>query len=54
MTLAEVEIANYPFATIKPNSGVGYVRVRDPAQDFNNHSSWIILILLKLLNWIID
>src|SRR3989344_4428747 len=22
-TLAEVEIANYPFATIKPNSGVG-------------------------------
>jgi ribosome-binding ATPase len=26
-TLAEVEIANYPFATIKPNSGVGYVKV---------------------------
>ena len=33
-TLAEVEIANYPFATIKPNSGVGYVRVKDAAQDF--------------------
>jgi hypothetical protein len=26
-TLAEVEIANYPFATIKANSGVGYVKV---------------------------
>ena len=26
-TLAEVEIANYPFATIKPNHGVGYVKV---------------------------
>ena len=26
-TLAEVEIANYPFATIKPNSGVGYIKV---------------------------
>ena len=26
-TLADVLIANYPFATIKPNRGVGYVRV---------------------------
>jgi len=26
-TLAEVLIANYPFATIKPNQGVGYVRI---------------------------
>ncbi|MDP3917007.1 MAG: redox-regulated ATPase YchF [Nanoarchaeota archaeon] len=26
-TLADVEIANYPFATIKPNSGIGHVRV---------------------------
>ncbi len=26
-TLAEVEIANYPFATIKPNTGVGYVKI---------------------------
>ncbi|MCB9358798.1 redox-regulated ATPase YchF [Candidatus Woesearchaeota archaeon] len=33
-TLAEVEIANYPFATIKPNSGVGYVKVKDVAADF--------------------
>lgn len=26
-TLAEVEIANYPFATIKPNHGTGYVKI---------------------------
>jgi ribosome-binding ATPase len=26
-TLAEVEIANYPFTTIKPNHGCGYVKV---------------------------
>ncbi|MCF7871688.1 redox-regulated ATPase YchF [Candidatus Woesearchaeota archaeon] len=26
-TLMDVEIANYPFATIKPNSGVGFVRI---------------------------
>ncbi|MFT4303117.1 MAG: redox-regulated ATPase YchF [Candidatus Woesearchaeota archaeon] len=34
-TLAEVEIANYPFATIKPNSGVGYVKIKDVAKEFN-------------------
>jgi ribosome-binding ATPase len=27
LTLAEVEIANYPFATIKPNHGIGYLRI---------------------------
>src|SRR3989344_5855203 len=26
-TLADVLIANYPFVTIKPNHGVGYVRI---------------------------
>jgi len=26
-TLAEVEIASYPFTTIKANHGVGYVKV---------------------------
>ena len=31
-TLAEVEIANYPFTTIKPNHAVGYVKV-DPCSD---------------------
>ena len=34
-TLADVEIANYPFATIKPNTGVGYVRVECVDKDFN-------------------
>ena len=38
-TLAEVEIANYPFATIKPNEGVGYVKVKDPARDFDKVSN---------------
>jgi len=27
-TLAEIEIASYPFTTIKPNHGMGYVRVK--------------------------
>lgn len=26
-TLADVEIANYPFATIKPNSGIGFLKI---------------------------
>ena len=34
-TLAEVLIANYPFATIKPNSGVGYVKVPCADKFFN-------------------
>ncbi|MBI2573768.1 redox-regulated ATPase YchF [Candidatus Woesearchaeota archaeon] len=34
-TLAEAEIANYPFATIKPNSGVGFVRLECVDKDFN-------------------
>jgi ribosome-binding ATPase YchF (GTP1/OBG family) len=34
-TLAEVEIANYPFATIKPNSGIGFVRIDCADKQFN-------------------
>ena len=34
-TLAEVEIGNFPFVTIKPNSGVGYVRVECVDRDLN-------------------
>lgn len=34
-TLAEVEIASYPFTTIKANHGVGYVRVDCPDKDFD-------------------
>ncbi len=38
-TLAEAEIANYPFTTIKPNHGVGFVRVDDPAKQFGKVSN---------------
>ena len=34
-TLATAEIANYPFTTIKPNRGVGYVRTKCAHTDFN-------------------
>jgi len=34
-TLAEVEIANRPFTTIKPNEGVGFVRVDCAEKNFN-------------------
>jgi len=33
-TLAEVEIANYPFATIKANSGIGHVKVNCVDKEF--------------------
>ena len=38
-TLAEVEIANFPFTTIKPNHGTGYVKVKDPAIHFGKKSN---------------
>ena len=34
-TLAEVEIANYPFTTIKPNHGTSYVKVNCIDKEFN-------------------
>ncbi len=34
-TLAEVEIAAYPFTTIKPNHGAGFVRVECVEKEFN-------------------
>jgi len=34
-TLADVLIANYPFATIKPNHGIGYVRVECIDKELN-------------------
>ncbi|HIH38193.1 redox-regulated ATPase YchF [Candidatus Woesearchaeota archaeon] len=39
LTLAEVEIANYPFATIKPNSGIGYVKIKDAAREFGKQAN---------------
>lgn len=35
LTLAEVLIANYPFATIDPNKGFGFVKVECADKDFN-------------------
>ncbi len=35
ITLADVAIANYPFTTIKPNSGVGHAVVDCPDKDFS-------------------
>ena len=35
VTLAEVEIAPYPFTTIKPNRGVGYVKIDCIDKEFN-------------------
>ena len=38
-TLAEIDIANYPFTTIKPNHAIGFVKIKDPAVDFNKVSN---------------
>ncbi len=38
-TLADIEIANYPFTTIKPNHAVGFVKVKDPAREFGKVSN---------------
>ncbi len=34
LTLADIEIANYPFATIDPNKGVGFVRIDCVCHEF--------------------
>ncbi|MEM2875944.1 MAG: redox-regulated ATPase YchF [Candidatus Bathyarchaeia archaeon] len=34
-TLIPVEIANYPFTTIKPNRGIGFIRTRCVCKEFN-------------------
>ena len=38
-TLSNVLIANYSFATIKPNHGIAYVKVKDLASEFNKVSN---------------
>lgn len=38
-TLADAAIGNYPFTTIQPNHGVGYVRVPDPGPAFGVQST---------------
>jgi ribosome-binding ATPase YchF (GTP1/OBG family) len=34
-TLAEIEIASYPFTTIKPNHGIGFVKINCIDEEFN-------------------
>ncbi|MFA5019913.1 MAG: redox-regulated ATPase YchF [Candidatus Pacearchaeota archaeon] len=38
-TLADALIANYPFATIKPNTGMAYVKIKDLASEFGKISN---------------
>ncbi|MEK6985153.1 MAG: YchF-related putative GTPase [Candidatus Thermoplasmatota archaeon] len=38
-TLVDAAIGNYPFTTIKPNHGVGFVRVADPGAELKVQSS---------------
>ena len=38
-TLADVLIANYPFATIKPNHGMAYIKIKDLASEFGKQSN---------------
>ncbi|MEK6850692.1 MAG: redox-regulated ATPase YchF [Nanoarchaeota archaeon] len=38
-TLIDVLIANYPFATIKPNRGIAYVKIKDLAVEFGKISN---------------
>ena len=38
-TLAEALIGNYPFATIEPNHGTAFVKIKDAAKDFEKTSN---------------
>ncbi|MGM5484561.1 MAG: redox-regulated ATPase YchF [Nanobdellota archaeon] len=33
-SLADVDVANYPFTTIKPNHAIGFVKTEDPSEEF--------------------
>ena len=39
LTLADVESGNFPFTTIDANSAIGYVKVKDPAVPYGQHST---------------
>jgi ribosome-binding ATPase len=38
-TMSDILIANYPFATIKPNHAMAYVKIKDLAAEFNRVSN---------------
>jgi hypothetical protein len=46
-TLAPAEIANYPFTTIKPNRGVGYVRTPCVHEEFNTKDNPVNSLCLE-------
>jgi ribosome-binding ATPase YchF (GTP1/OBG family) len=46
-TLAPAEIANYPFTTIKPNRGIGYVRTPCVHEEFNKKDNPINSLCLE-------
>ena len=39
LTLAKAESGNFPFTTIDANSGIGFVKIEDPAKDFGKTSN---------------
>ncbi|MCA9487009.1 redox-regulated ATPase YchF [Candidatus Woesearchaeota archaeon] len=39
LTLADAESGNFPFTTIDANEAIGYVKIKDPATDFEKHSN---------------
>ena len=48
-TLAEVDIAAYPFTTIKPNHGIGYIRIDCVDKEFNTQTD-ILSLLWSCIN----
>ena len=50
-TLAEVEIASYPFTTIKANHGVGYVRLECIDKEFNRFRSLLFIQIFLLISF---
>ncbi len=46
MTMVDIAIANYPFTTISPNKGIGYVKIKCVCKDFNTQcnprSGWCV------------
>jgi len=39
LTLAHAESGNFPFTTIEANSGIGYIKIEDPAKSFGKSSN---------------
>ena len=46
LTLAHAESGNFPFTTIEANSGIGYIKIEDPAKSFGKSSFFILSLLI--------